>query len=451
VTTSAFSGGGTSYDYLHGVAVDGAGAVVAAGYFQSSAATFGDVVLTNAGSYDAVLWKLNAEGTTLWAVRGGGTSSDRLQSVAVDSSGGVVAAGYFQSSTATFGGVALTNAGSGDAVVWKQSAEGTTLWVVRGGGSSWDTMPAVAVDGAGGVVAAGNFGSSPATFGNLALTPAGGYDAVLWKMNAEGTTLWAARGGGTSYEYMLAVAVDGAGAVVAAGYFQSSAATFGDVALTTAGGNDAFLWKLNAEGTTLWALRGGGAEYDYMRAVTVDGTGAVVAAGTFSGTTATFGGVALINAGATEAVLWKVSGEGTTLWAVRGGGESSDELQAVAVDGAGAVVAAGQFSSPLATFGFMVLNTTGTGNNNDGVLWKVNAEGTTLWALRGGGTSSDYLYGVAMDGTGGVVAAGYFQSSPATFGDEALTTVGGGDALLWKVSDVEHGGQGGRLVPPHTR
>jgi len=44
------------------------------------------------------------------------------------------------------------------------------------------------------VVAAGFFSSSPATFGGVALTTAGGYDAVLWKVNAEGTTLWAVRG-----------------------------------------------------------------------------------------------------------------------------------------------------------------------------------------------------------------------------------------------------------------
>jgi len=82
---------------MYGVAVDGAGGMVAAGWFDSSPATFGGVVLTSAGGDDAVVWKLSAEGTTLWAVRGGGTSEDRVNSVAVDGVGAVVAAGYFQS------------------------------------------------------------------------------------------------------------------------------------------------------------------------------------------------------------------------------------------------------------------------------------------------------------------------------------------------------------------
>ena len=90
----------------------------------------------------AVVWKMNAEGTTLWALLGSGT----LTGVAVDGANAVVGAGYF-GSPATFGAVALTNAGIWDAVLWKVDAEGTTLWAVRGGGSGLDRLYAVAVDG----------------------------------------------------------------------------------------------------------------------------------------------------------------------------------------------------------------------------------------------------------------------------------------------------------------
>jgi len=56
---------------------------------------------------------------TLWAVRSDGT----LNGVAVDGANAVVAAGGFSSSSATFGGVALNNVNTGfsDAVVWKVS------------------------------------------------------------------------------------------------------------------------------------------------------------------------------------------------------------------------------------------------------------------------------------------------------------------------------------------
>ena len=102
MTSFAVSGGGADSDYMNGVAVDSAGAAVAAGSFYSSA-TFGGVVLSSAGSTDAVVWKQSAEGTTLWIVHGGGLQTDYLSGVAVDSVGAVVAAGYFYSSQATFG------------------------------------------------------------------------------------------------------------------------------------------------------------------------------------------------------------------------------------------------------------------------------------------------------------------------------------------------------------
>jgi len=110
------------------------------------------LVLNAVGYGDAALWKLSGEGTTLWVMRSNGT----LNGVAVDSANAVVAAGSFSSSPAMFGGVALTHAGGGDAVLWKLSAEGTTLWAVRGGG----TLQAVAVDSANAVVAAVKFSSS---------------------------------------------------------------------------------------------------------------------------------------------------------------------------------------------------------------------------------------------------------------------------------------------------
>jgi len=441
-TALAVRGGSTRADYLRAVAVDGAGGMVAAGSFDTSPATFGGVALTNGGG---VVWKVDAEGSTLWAVSGGSA----IYSVAVDGAGAVVAAGHF-GTAATFGGMALTAAsGNYDEVfLWKMSGQGTTLWAVRGGGTGTDRLYGVAVDGSSAVVAVGYFvaGSyrygyfydSPSTFGGVALTSGKGSEAVVWKMSAEGTTLWVVSGGGTSSiggsssDRLNGVAVDGLNAVVAVGYFGSTTATFGGVTLDNTGSSrisrnaDAVLWKLSAEGTTLWAVRSSGWSDSVLNGVAVDGTNAVVAAGYFE-SSATFGGVALdSSAFSSDAVLWKLSGEGTTLWAVRGGGEGSDDLYGVAVDGAGAVVAAGYSWSSPAMFGDMELSTVGRNE----IVWKLSGEGTTLGVVSEGG--DDILYGVAVDGAGSVVAAGYFGTE-ATFGGVALTTVGSYDAVLWKV------------------
>jgi len=100
------------------------------------------------------------------------------------------------------------------------------------------------------------------------------------------------------------------------------------------------------------------------------------------------------------------------------------------------VVAVGSLSNSPGTFEDRVLTKAGTGyDDTDAVMWKLNAEGTTLWAIRGGGTGSDELYGVAVDGAGASVAVGSFSSSPALFEGVNLTNAGGYDAVVWKVSD----------------
>jgi hypothetical protein len=466
-TLWAVRGGGTSYDYLQGVAVDGSGGVVAAGYFSSSVATFGDRVMSRIGSTTAVVWKMTSTGSTLWAVRGGGTSYDYLQGVAVDGSGGVVAAGYFSSSVATFGDRVLSRISSGTtALVWKMTSTGSTLWAVRGGGTSYDYLQGVAVDGSGGVVAAGRFSSIVATFGDRVLSRiSSSTTAVVWKMSATGSTLWAVQGGGTGYDRMQAIAIDGSGNVVGAGSFGGSVATFGDVVLSgipSGGyGGTGFVWKLNSDGTTLWAVPGG----EVVMGVAVDWAGGVVLAGYFIGVVATFGDRVLSRmANSADGFVWKVDGEGTTQWAVRGGGTSYEYLNDVAVNGTGHVATVGHWSDAddnLEKFGDVSVPTNGLASS-DALVWKLfdnrvvdqppspppaasppppptppPASPAARWAdfaVTGGGSSSDHGDSVAVGLDGSIVAAGVFQSAASTFGD--VSSFSSANSMLWKMSSL---------------
>ena len=204
-------GVGTGLDKLQGVAVDGAGDVVAVGQLMSYGATFGHVELSRISRGSSVIvWKLNAQGSTLWAIRGGGTDGlDQMHAVAIDASGGIFAAGEIGTAhdrsfaqTATFGGVVLTVAGKGDGVVWKISPQGTTIWAERGGGGrnddhqyGSDNFLGVASDGAGNVVLSGLMKNTPSplrsdrtptpsTFGDVVLsyTDPNARPGVMWKI-----------------------------------------------------------------------------------------------------------------------------------------------------------------------------------------------------------------------------------------------------------------------------
>jgi hypothetical protein len=457
-TTWAVNGGGTGGDNLYDVAMDGLGNSVAVGQFNSPLATFGDRVLSNIGSSYAavVVWKTTASGSTAWVVRGGGTSFDFMSGVAVDGSGDVVVTGYLQSTAATFGDTVLSTVipGMHTAVVWKISGDGTTEWAVRGGGSGSAILNAVAVDASGGVVVTGYFQSSVATFGDKVLSGTSS-TAVVWKLDSEGTTMWAVAGGGTGSDYLNGVAVDRMGNVFAVGSFCCGAvvATFGDVTLSNSAGSSSssLVWKVSATGSTIWAIGGSGT----LNGVATDNAGDMVAVGELQSAPATFGDVVLSKRGSgiIEALAWKISAQGTTVWAVNGGGTGGqDRLYSVAIDDAGGIISSGSIgmyyygaSSARATFGSVVLSVAGKGS--DGFVWKMNQHGSTLWAERGGGGSDtdgnhdgDVMRGVASDGIGNIIVSGYIYQAassptPSTFGDAVLSSIGVADAVMWKMYD----------------
>ena len=126
------------------VAADAAGNSYLTGEF-SGMAKFGTSLLTSAGASDVFLAKYSTLGDLVWLRQGGGTSDDESFSVVVDSNANAYVAGVF-SGTATIGGTTLTSAGDYDIFVAKFDTAGSPLWVVRGGGSSRDAALDIAVD-----------------------------------------------------------------------------------------------------------------------------------------------------------------------------------------------------------------------------------------------------------------------------------------------------------------
>ena len=110
--------GGSGLSAARAVAVDGAGTVHVTGYF-SGGATFGTTTLLGiAGSYDAFLTRLDADGVFAFVQQAGGAdlSGDFGLGVGVDAAGNSIITGYF-SGTSTVGGGSLTSRGAEDVLV----------------------------------------------------------------------------------------------------------------------------------------------------------------------------------------------------------------------------------------------------------------------------------------------------------------------------------------------
>src|SRR5262249_15887967 len=168
---------------------------------------------------------------------------------------------------------------------------------------------------------------------------------------------------------------------------------------TNAGGADPFGRKYDANGIELWTREFGGSAADpplvvaeTITAVAVHGSAVYVAGytlGTLPGQ---------VNAGIFDAFVRKYDTDGNELWTRQFGTVASEEADAVAADDTGVYVGGttvgvfpGQTSS-----GF-----------SDAFVRKYDVDGTELWTHQFGNndTSPEAVTGIAVDGSGGYVAA----------------------------------------------
>ena len=189
----------TSPIYMRGAATDVQGNSYFTGIFGGTV-SFGSFSLTGTSGYDVFVAKRDAAGNYLWAVRGGGLGAKQVLGLAVDAAGDVVVTGYFNTATASFGGITLTNASpptaatKKDVFVAKLSGSSQTWqWAVSAGGGTGingdDYGTAVAVDVFGNIYVAGDFNSSVAFFGSTIQVPStypGDQNVFLAKLTSAG-------------------------------------------------------------------------------------------------------------------------------------------------------------------------------------------------------------------------------------------------------------------------
>jgi uncharacterized delta-60 repeat protein len=341
------SGTSTGFDQANAVAVDGAGDVITAGVTENIGTDRDFTVIKFSG----------VDGTILWdqVVQGSANSVDEADALTIDSAGDVIAAGFT---------INLPLGRAGFTVIKFTGADGTELWrqVIFGAAHQGDFAHAVAVDGAGDIIAAGNTRNSGSLNDDFTVIKFSGVDGTeLWRQAIDGSAT-------NSLDQALAVTVDQAGDVVAAGLIGSAFAV---------------LKFSGADGTELWRrLLSGGA----ANAVTVDGVGDVIAAGRAGGVSNDFAVFKL--SGTTGVQQWSrsISGSATN---------SFDQALKATVDGAGDVLAAG------------FIQNTGTGSDFTVIKFS-GSNGTEQWRQVFNGTAdgSDQALAVTVDALGDVVAAG---------------------------------------------
>ena len=302
-------------------------------------------------------------------------------------------------------------------------------WSRGFGGSSSDYGYALATDANGNVYITGYFYNS-ISFGGSTLYSKGSYDIFVASFTPAGTHRWSKSFGSSSSDYGYGVAVDGNGNVYLTGSFYYSV-NFGGSTLTSQGGRDIFVASFTSDGKHRWSKSFGDKSSDYGYAVATDNGGNVYITGYYYGSTSSsypgvnFGGGTLKSKGSNDIFLASFTSAGKHRWSKNFGYTSGDYGYGLATDASGNVYVSGYFYYNV-NFGGGTITSKGSG---DAFLASFSSTGTHRWSKGFGGTSSDYGYDVATDGSGNVYLTGYFYNS-ANFGGGTLTSKGSGDVYL---------------------
>ncbi len=319
-------------------------------------------------------------------------------------------------------------------VVVKLDRNGSFLWSSNVKGGSQTQPSGLALDTSGNSYVAGFMGMGNQVFDSIPVASQGGMDLFVWKLDVNGNTVWAKGVGPSASQYARDIAVDPSGNVYVTGEFYSSI-EFGDgFQLTCAdncGRSKLFVWKMDSNGNTQWAVRvdTNGGDVQNAARISVDSVANVHVVGSFKGSVC-FDPPACTTVETstdTASFVWKLDTNKNHLWVVTSEQPSlsfvSTISKAMALGADGAVYVAGLCQG---TIDF-------TCDKSRFVL-KLQANGDFAWASN---TDLD-ARGVAVDLTGNVYMTGKEENG-------MVATVSRRDAVTGDITTLSLNGNGTSL------
>ena len=369
--------GGTGYDYGSSIAVDSSENVyisggTGSGDFPNVAAIYENHA---GGDYDAFISKIDASGSNLiYSTYLGGSSTDRGNDIAVDTSGNTYIAGYTSSTDfPAAGAIYESNAGPPSAFVAKMNASGNSLvYSTYLGGNALDSGSNIDVDNSGNVYITGytesdDFPMVAPLFGSYA----GAGDAFITKINPSGSSLVYSTylGGSLRDGSHGVIVVDNSGnAYISGGTESNDFPTASALYESYAGGSsDAFITKIDASGSSLvYSTYLGGSGYDRVNGLAVDTEGNAYVAGFTNSTD--FPAVAALyenyEGGLSDAFIAKIDNSGSNLvYSTYLGGNDIDDAYGIAIDTTGNAYVTGRtYSEDYSTFNPIYADYSGGGD-----------------------------------------------------------------------------------------
>ncbi len=339
-----------------------------------------------------------------WNTFIGGTGRDTGDNMTLDADGNVYVTG---SSTATWGNPvqAYNSAYPYNIYIAKLDANGTLIWNTFLGGGVGN---AILVDGS----------------GNLYLCGEGG--AFAAKLNSSsGALIWRTSLGGIGHNSATDITTDSNGNLYVAGF---STATWGNPVRAHAGDYDAFMVRLNTDGTLIWNTFLGGSKIDVARGLQSDSNGNINIVGFSVGT---WGSPVRAFAKNSEIFAAKLGPNAELIWNTFLGGNGDDTGEEISVGGNGNIYLTGisdtTWGSPVRAHGINI-----AGANYDAFAVKLNSNGTLIWNTFLGGAKSDFGKAITVAADESIYVGGSGNSS--AWGSPSRAYNAGSDAFAAKLN-----------------
>ncbi|MBN1446843.1 MAG: fibronectin type III domain-containing protein, partial [Bacteroidetes bacterium] len=337
------SGGETAFDIEAGTSGE---IVVSGATGSADFPTHNPYQSTLRGYSDIFLIKLSASGTAEWATFFGGSDSEGYGYVGYDQSGNIYCAAEVESldfptknafQSAYAGGVQ-------DIAVFKFSSTYSLEWSTYYGGSASDELSSLELDSDGNPVFAGGSASTNIPLVNPTQTQlAGPSDVIIGKMSKTGSLIWSTRYGGNAAEKALGIACGPDGIIAIAGRTRSTDLPLANPIQSVApGGMDALVAAYDSTGSFIMGGYLGGSDDDEAFGTCFDSAGKLVVVGdTKSSDFPTVAAQQAVLTGPMDAWITRTDLNGTVDWSTYYGGSDNETARQVCPATSGGVYVGG--------------------------------------------------------------------------------------------------------------
>ena len=244
------------------------------------------------------------------------------------------------------------------------------------------------------------------------LTSLGGDDVFILKLDALGNLIWVKSISGLDNQGVASIAMDNSGYLyITGGYKDTTDFDPGIGVYNQTGTNQsAYVAKYDLAGNLVWVNSFGG---DHGNSVAIDQFGNVHVGGVFQNV-ADFDpgpGISnLISQGSFGGFVAKYDSSGNFLWVKGVDGNSTDVVRSISVDFSGNIYAVGFFAGTVDFNPSTTINNLTSAGSTDIFCWKLDSAGNFVWANRHGSNGADMPASICLDHEENPVITGHFKN-----------------------------------------